>query len=57
MTGERTSSVLKGSTIRLRKERREKRKRRKKGRKGSKRRWIRKEKITQGKRGKWEDIR
>lgn len=44
MTGERTSSVLKGSTIRLREERREKRKRRKKGGKGSKRRQIRKEK-------------
>ena len=48
MTGERTSSVLKGSTIRLREERREKRKQRKKGGKGSKRRQIRKEKKNEG---------
>lgn len=46
MTGERTSSVLKGSTIRLREERREKRSG--EGGKGSKRRRIRKEKKNKG---------
>ena len=53
MTGERTSSVLKGSTIRLREERREKRSG--EGREG-------KEARGDGlgrrkKQGKWEDIR
>lgn len=49
MTGERTSSVLKGSTIRLREERREKRSG--EGGKGSKRRRIRKKKKNEGREG------